>query len=297
MLFHRFEKLEHTLDVRADKLQGAHVNGTINMCLGGEINDVIRLMLSKDTSDFSSIGDISLDKNVSRGACEFPHIVAVAGVCEFIVVDDAHAGVPFEHVPDEVGADKACSARDQNGLPVERHGGSKPEKPLLINGRGGAHNRYTTKVDQPFSEEEFRSIYSRVPRLCVDLIVRTPRGVVLTLRSLPSWHGLWHMPGGTILYRETVKEAAERVARREIGVSVKILHMLGYMEFPREEKTRGYGYSISIVLLCDLIAGELFEKTDEASEIKAWAELPEQMMPEHKEFFAAHWDEIRSGLF
>ena len=146
--------------------------------------------------------------------------------------------------------------------------------------------------DHPFTAEEFKAIYSRVPRLCVDLIVRTPQGVVLTERSLPTWTGMWHLPGGTVLYKETISDAVARVAMQEIGVQVTILKTLGYMEFPSEEKERGFGQSVSIALLCEIRSGTLFSKTDEASHIKAFTELPENTISEHKVFLAAHWKEI-----
>lgn len=144
----------------------------------------------------------------------------------------------------------------------------------------------------PFSEAEFKDIFSRVPRLCVDLVVRTPEGVVLTLRSLPTWNGLWHTPGGTVFYKESVVDAVHRVAQDEIGVKVTILKMLGYMEFQSEENERGYGFSVSITFLCEIASGTFLEKTSEASEIRAFTEVPEKMIPEQKTFLTEHWEEI-----
>ena len=37
--------------------------------------------------------------------------------------------------------------------------------------------------EKPLSYEEFVAIYSKVPRLCVDLVVRTDEGVLMTLRA------------------------------------------------------------------------------------------------------------------
>ena len=74
---------------------------------------------------------------------------------------------------------------------------------------------------KPFSPEQFKNIYSQVPRFCVELIIRTPQGVALTLRSLPAWHNQWHLPGGTVLYEETLAQAVERVAQDEVGLKVK----------------------------------------------------------------------------
>ena len=64
-------------------------------------------------------------------------------------------------------------------------------------------------TNKPFSSEEFRSIYSKVPRLCVEVIIKTSGGIVLSLRKLPSWHGKWHIPGGTVYYKEKVADAGK----------------------------------------------------------------------------------------
>lgn len=145
--------------------------------------------------------------------------------------------------------------------------------------------------NKPFTDEEFKSIYSKVPRLCVDPIVRTKDGIVLALRTLPTWNNMWHLPGGTVLYKESIKDAISRVMKREIGAEVEVVKILGYIEYVSEEKERGYGYSVSLAILCDLKGGEL--KADEdASEVKVFSELPENIVSEQKEFLIQHWSEI-----
>ena len=64
------------------------------------------------------------------------------------------------------------------------------------------------------SHEDFLSIYSRVPRLCVDLIITSEEGVLLSLRAIEPYLGQWHFPGGTVYKGETIEEAAKRVAKK-----------------------------------------------------------------------------------
>ena len=94
--------------------------------------------------------------------------------------------------------------------------------------------------NKPFSHEEFKNIYSRVPRLCVELVVKTPEGVILSLRKLPSYRGKWHIPGGTVFYKEKVTDAVKRVAAEELGIEVSIRELLGYIDYDSEEKERGF---------------------------------------------------------
>jgi ADP-ribose pyrophosphatase YjhB (NUDIX family) len=83
------------------------------------------------------------------------------------------------------------------------------------------------------SEEEFHAIYSRVPRLCVEVvIVSAERAVLLSLRDIPPNIGAWHIPGGTVLFGESLLAAVQRVARQELGLDVSVGELLGYIEYP-----------------------------------------------------------------
>lgn len=146
-------------------------------------------------------------------------------------------------------------------------------------------------MKKPLTEQDFEKIYSKVPRLCVDLVVKAPNGIVLSLRSLKTWNNQWHLPGGTVYYKETIEQAVARVARNELGISVKFIKPIGYIEYPSEEKERGFGWAISIVVLCT--ANELeFTVNEEATKIETFHKLPESTIFEQAEFLTIHWGEI-----
>jgi len=82
-------------------------------------------------------------------------------------------------------------------------------------------------------EEEFRAIYRRVPRLCVEVVILDPeRRVLLALRDIPPNVGAWHIPGGTVLFGESLADAVRRVARDELSLDVDPVELLGYIEYP-----------------------------------------------------------------
>lgn len=82
-------------------------------------------------------------------------------------------------------------------------------------------------------KSEYDSIYSRVPRLCVEMVISTPeRGLLLTRRDIPPNVGAWHIPGGTVLFAEPVVEAVKRVAQDELGLEVDVGELLGVIEYP-----------------------------------------------------------------
>lgn len=102
----------------------------------------------------------------------------------------------------------------------------------------------------PFTFKQFKSIYSKVPRLCVDLVIKTNKGYLLTLRKKNGYEDQWHLPGGTVYYREGVKKAVERIAKEELGIKISIKKFLGYLEYPSEIKERDFGHTITLVFLC-----------------------------------------------
>jgi 8-oxo-dGTP pyrophosphatase MutT (NUDIX family) len=80
---------------------------------------------------------------------------------------------------------------------------------------------------------EFDSIFSRVPRLCVEVVIAAPeRGVLLTRRDIPPNAGAWHIAGGTVLFGEPLVQSVKRVARDELGLEVAVGELLGYIEYP-----------------------------------------------------------------
>ena len=129
------------------------------------------------------------------------------------------------------------------------------------------------------SIDEFKSIYSKVPRLTVEVILKTKDGIVLTLRKLPSWNNHWHIPGGTVLYGETLEQAIQRVAKDELGIKVKIVKLLGYISYPSEKKERGYGWSIGIAYLCKIKSG-ILRQNNQAKEIQIFKILPSNIINE-----------------
>ena len=136
-------------------------------------------------------------------------------------------------------------------------------------------------VNYKISKEEFDKIYSRVPRLCVDVIINTDKGVLLSKRNIPPSNGKWHIPGGTVYFDETLEQAAKRVAKEELGFDIDIIKILGVLEYPTKEEI--FGRPVSIAFLARITSGVL--KLDEQStEIGFFKNLPENMVIDQKRF-------------
>ena len=105
-------------------------------------------------------------------------------------------------------------------------------------GSGPADRAHTGKLSGPLPRDEFERIFSRVPRLTVELVIASSeRGVLLALRDFGPCAGLWHLPGGTVRFGEPVVEAVRRVAQDELGLTVSVGRLLGYIEYPSHTTT------------------------------------------------------------
>lgn len=101
------------------------------------------------------------------------------------------------------------------------------------------------------SKKEYNNIYSKVPRICVDLVIKSRAGVLLIKRDIQPYRNKWHLPGGRILFRETIDDAIQRIAKKEIGCSVTIKKQVGAMEFLKEVQDGNKRHSVSIVFLVE----------------------------------------------
>jgi len=117
-----------------------------------------------------------------------------------------------------------------------------------------------------FTKEEFLEIYKKVPRQCVDLLVQTDKGILLTKREIYPSKGCWHLPGGTVLFKETFKEAVEGVAKNELNLDVEIIRSIGEMEFFPNFETEA-PHSTSIAFLVKTKNIEEIKLNEQASDI------------------------------
>ena len=127
--------------------------------------------------------------------------------------------------------------------------------------------------------EEFMSIYHKVPRAAIDVIVKTPQGIVLTKRSLPPFKGMWHVCGGTVLFMEPIKHAINRIVEDELGVKVKVIKPLGIIEYFNDDGR----HTISNAFLAEITGGEL-RGSKQGEEFAVFSKLPDNCIPEQKIF-------------
>lgn len=134
----------------------------------------------------------------------------------------------------------------------------------------------------PLTPDEFRDIYSKVPRLTVEVVIRSPAGVLLVLRDIEPCRGLWHLPGGTVRFGERLSDAVRRVAARELGIDVVAAHPLGYIEYPSHHEN-GLDSPVGIAFEIADYTG-VIHPDDEAADARWFTELPQAMHREQADF-------------
>ncbi|MCL5970610.1 MAG: NUDIX domain-containing protein [Patescibacteria group bacterium] len=130
-------------------------------------------------------------------------------------------------------------------------------------------------------EKTFRYVYSKAPRLCVDIVLKQEQGILLSKRLIPPSKGKWHFPGGTVLRGEKLEDTAKRVAKEEMGVEINIKENLGVIEY-FGESTFG-GHAVSIVFLVEVVSGKIIGSY-QAEEIEFFKTIPHPIILQAEEF-------------
>ena len=99
------------------------------------------------------------------------------------------------------------------------------------------------------------------PKLTVDVVIPSERGVVLIRRGSDPFQGQWALPGGFVEVGETVEEAAVREVAEETGLAVELAHLVGVYSDPNRDPR---GHNVSVAFLARVLSGELVAATDAA---------------------------------
>lgn len=135
------------------------------------------------------------------------------------------------------------------------------------------------------SKEKFDEVYSYVPRTCVEVLIFTKDGFVLTKRNIEPCKGMWHIPGGTVFLGERLYNAATRIAFQELGVDVIVSNIIGIINYLKIYE--GREQAVSAVFLCRLNEYKRFILDGQASEVGIFnidKKIPENIILTHKNF-------------
>jgi len=122
--------------------------------------------------------------------------------------------------------------------------------------------------------------------MTIDLIIFYNGGIVLSRRDIPPCKGMWHLPGATVLLGERLFEAAKRIAREEVNITINPLGIIGIKEYSRKT---AFGQVVAIVFIAKGIRGQL-HGNEYAREVDIFTKLPRRMIKEQRDML------IRLGI-
>ena len=85
------------------------------MGLGGEVDDAVDVLFLEELQDAVEIADVEADETVVRAVLDVLQVREVAGVGQFVEVDDPVLRVFVHEEPHDVRADETGAAGDDNG--------------------------------------------------------------------------------------------------------------------------------------------------------------------------------------
>lgn len=144
----------------------------------------------------------------------------------------------------------------------------------------------------PLTKSEFDSIYSKVPRLSVEVLLTNDHGAILLTKRAIEPCTQWCVPGGTVYYGETLLEAVRRVGRRELNIDILTADFLGYVEY-RSHYYQGIDSLVALMFRVDRFTGVPTHNV-EASASGWFTEIPDDIHPDVDRFLLDH-ELIRSG--
>jgi colanic acid biosynthesis protein WcaH len=126
--------------------------------------------------------------------------------------------------------------------------------------------------------EQYQQIIEVLPILCVDVVVKNPRGEYLLIkRANEPRRGQWWVIGGRLLKGETLEEAVVRKVREETSLEVEAPHPIGYYEAVSQENPFGLAprlHAVSVVFSTVIDDGQHIRLDDQSLDWKYSNELP-----------------------
>src|SRR6516225_2562553 len=83
------------------------------MAFRREVDDA-RAAITDDASHGHAIGDVAVDETITWIVANVLEVGEIAGVGEQVQINNADIGIGFEKIADEIAADEAAAARDQD---------------------------------------------------------------------------------------------------------------------------------------------------------------------------------------
>ena len=103
-----------------------------------------------------------------------------------------------------------------------------PNRNLIRYNPNDLHDDYFMKH---IEEEEYQKIIKSMPIFCLDFLISFEKKYLLIKRNEEPLKNLYWIIGGRLMFKETIKDAAIRIQKREIGISFSNFKIIGFSNY------------------------------------------------------------------
>ncbi len=100
------------------------------------------------------------------------------------------------------------------------------------------------------SDSDYKDVFSKSVRLCVDLVFDFGNRVLVGKRAHQPFKGEYGLPGGRVRFGESLSDAIDRIAMDEVGIVVKDSMIFDVCEFRDEKRGDLIAHTVSIAFVC-----------------------------------------------
>ena len=139
--------------------------------------------------------------------------------------------------------------------------------------------------------EEYKIMLEKLAIPCVDVVIENKVGEVLMIkRSNEPAKGQWWLPGGRIFKKETIKAAAIRKIREEVGLELSNVVIVGAYDTIFDEGPfgiKGGTHSVNVLVKGKVKSFDNMEINGDHSGVKFFRDVQKDWHPYIKETIAA----------
>lgn len=144
--------------------------------------------------------------------------------------------------------------------------------------------------DEHIPADRFESYIADLPQVCVELVVQTTDGILVTKRTTKP--RCWFWPGGRLYKGESLEAAVHRIAGEELGIEVEIQEQLGvHAHFwpPEQTEHETSRHTVNIVYLVEPTSRPVEIELDDQHEDYRYLSQPEPDLHEYiQEYLETH---------
>lgn len=142
-------------------------------------------------------------------------------------------------------------------------------------------------------KKTYKLVQEAVCIVCVDIVVKTPKGVLLGIRAYDPELGKRWLIGGRILFGEKLESAAIRKVLEETGLKVKVEKLIGAYSLVYTH-VKDKRHNLAVAFLARQVGGKL-KKTSEYSKYEFLKKPDQKLAPYVRKVLADSRVFMKSG--